>query len=148
MVGGIRMPLNPMNVLIPLYCNISTLWNLDKLTVFKCLDSGIFNRKEGPELLHQSTIGSNLSQESLNIRKGGLKWNELDNHISPLLQDHGTHTHVLIIQCGGSSFGIVSLNFNYKWNRSWVLYLKTCKTICWNGQTHSRENFGFTWYQV
>lgn len=74
MVGGIRMPLNPMNVLIPLYCNISTLRNLDKLTVFKCLDSGIFNHKEGPELLHQSTIGSNLSQESLNIRKG---WTEM-----------------------------------------------------------------------
>lgn len=41
--------------------------------------------------------------------RGGLKWEELDDHISLLLQEHGTPPRVLIIHCGGNSIGLVSL---------------------------------------
>ncbi|XP_052719097.1 uncharacterized protein LOC128190899 isoform X1 [Crassostrea angulata] len=74
--------------------------------------SSIIRRAQ--DYCNQSAIGSNLSLESLNVTvnwsgRGGLKWEELDDHISLLLQEHGTPPRVLIIHCGGNSIGLVSL---------------------------------------
>lgn len=74
--------------------------------------SSIIRRSQ--DYCNQSAIGSNLSLESLNVtvnlvRKGRTKWEELEDHFSLLLQEHGTPPRVLVIHCGGNSIGLVSL---------------------------------------